>query len=145
MGPDEYGSHESADSDPEDPNDERSKGHAGLTSPVPVLQTSSALFLMKIKEELKLTQTAIQGIVECVTGITQTRLNILQTELHNVLAACGVTASSIPRLDDLFDQDGVFGRPFLGMETQHQQHKYYTTHFEFVVGAEKGGRELLYK
>ncbi len=137
------GSHEDHDSDPEDPDGELSEGSsekADLTNPMPVLQTSSALFLMKIKEELKLTQTAIQGIVEGVTGITQTRLSILQTEVNNVLEASGVSASSISGLDDLFDQDGVFGRPFLGMETQHQQHKYYTTHFQFVVGAGREGR-----
>lgn len=124
--------------DPEDPDDEISEENseqADLNNPIPLLQTSSALFLMKIKEEHKLTQTALQGVVEGVTGITQARLSILQTEVHKVLSASGISASSIPGLDDLFDQDGVFGRPFLGMETQHQQHKYYTTHFQFVVGA----------
>lgn len=97
------------------------------------LQTSSALFIMKLKEEHKLTQTAIQGIVEGVTSLTQNRLSLLCSEVSKKLGEAGVEIASIPGLNDLFDVDGVFGCPFSGLETQHQQHKYFVTHFNFVV------------
>jgi len=46
-----------------------------------MLQKSSALFLLGLKEKYKLTQVAIQGIIEGVTSITQQRISILRSQV----------------------------------------------------------------
>ena len=47
-----------------------------------MLQKSSALFLLGLKEKHKLTQVAIQEILEQVTSVTQQKLSFLK---HQVL------------------------------------------------------------
>ena len=36
-------------------------------------------------------------------------------------------------LEHLFADDGEFGHPFRGLESEYQQRKYFKTHFDFVV------------
>lgn len=45
----------------------------------------------------------------------------------------GVAQSTLSSIERLFDDSGVFGRPFLGLETQYQQVKYYSNHFGLIV------------
>ena len=45
------------------------------------LQKSSAVFLFGLKEKFKLTQVAIQEIVEGVTSLTQKRISILHSQV----------------------------------------------------------------
>ena len=96
-----------------------------------VLQKSTALFLLGLKEKHKLTQAAVQSVVEGVTSLLQQQLDILHTQVCSRLTEAGVTM--LPGLDALFSEDGANARPFLGLETQHQQLKYYKTHFNFIV------------
>ncbi len=68
-----------------------------------------------------------------MTSLTQTRLSALHSGVCSALQAAGITPSSVPGLEDLFENEGPFGRPFLGLETQHQQLSFYKQHFNFVV------------
>ena len=104
-----------------------------LSTTLSTIQTSSALFLLGLKEECKLTQTALQGVIEGVTTLSRCHLDALHAEVCSILNAAGVSPSSIPELNELFDRDGPFGRPFSGLETQHQRLRFYKTHFQFVV------------
>ncbi len=104
-----------------------------LRTTLSTIQESSAHFLIGLKEERKLTQTALQGVIEGVTNLTQTRLSVLHTEVCSTLRAAGISPSSVPGLDELFDSERPFGRPFLGLETQHQQLTFYNTHFGLIV------------
>ena len=58
------------------------------------------------------------GVIEGVTGLNQIRLLTLQDEIHRVLRDCPNLVSSV---DPLFDNEGIFGKPFLGLETKHHQ------------------------
>ena len=51
-----------------------------------MVQKSSALFLLGLKQKHKLTQVAVQEIVESMTSLTQQRLSVLkqQVELRNI-------------------------------------------------------------
>ena len=102
-------------------------------SPTSALQKSSALFLLKAKEGQKLTQVALQGIIEGVTGLNQARLDIMHSAVNRVLTEAGISPASLPGLNEIFDPSGEFGRPFLGLETQYQQLKFYQAHYQFVV------------
>ena len=58
-----------------------------ITSEIPcysqeMLQKSSAIFLLGLKEKYKLTQTAIQGIIEGFTDVTQQQISSLQSQVH---------------------------------------------------------------
>ena len=109
-----------------------SSDHSDVQTTLATLQTSSALLLMSLKEERKLTQTSLQGVVEGVTSLNQIRLSALHSEVCKALNAAGLS-SSVPGLDEIFNCDGPFGRPFLGLETQHQQQSFYKEHFQFIV------------
>ena len=50
-----------------------------------VLQKSSALFLLKAKEGQKLTQVALQGVIEVVTGLNQAQHNIMHCVVNRVI------------------------------------------------------------
>ena len=93
-------------------------------------QRSTALFLLGLKEKHKLTQAAVQSVVDGVTSLLQQRLDILHMQVRSKLTEAGVL--SMPELDALFSEDGVNGHPFFGLETQHQQQKYYRDHFNFI-------------
>ena len=49
------------------------------------LQKSSAMFLLGLKEKFKLTQAAVQEVVEGVTNLTQKRISILRSQVCDVL------------------------------------------------------------
>ena len=46
-----------------------------------LLQRSSALFLLGLKEKYKITQVAIQGVIQGVASITQQRISILKSQV----------------------------------------------------------------
>ena len=98
-----------------------------------MIQKSSALFLMGLKEENKLTQTALQSVIEGITSLNRIRLSAMHADVSRLLREADLSASSIPGLNELFNSEGPYGSPFLGLETQHQQLCFYKTHFQFVV------------
>jgi len=57
-----------------------------LVSDHSALQRSHALFLLGLKEKHKLTQVAIQDIIQSVTDITQQGLSVLKSQVCSVLA-----------------------------------------------------------
>ena len=56
-----------------------------------LLQKSSALFLLGLKENYKLSQVAVQGVLEGVTNLSQQQLNLL----HSKVAICVHSASLV--------------------------------------------------
>lgn len=96
-----------------------------------LLQKATALFLLGLKEKHKLSQAAVQSLVEGVTSLVQQRLDFLHSQVCSQLTEAGVR--SLPRLDALFRDDGANANPFWGLETQHQRLKYYKAHFNFIV------------
>lgn len=96
------------------------------------LQKSTALFLLGIKEKYKLTQVAIQGIIEGVTGLFQSHHSSLYSRVSDELLHNGTSSDLVSSLETIFE-NGPFGDPFLGLETQYQQMKFYRSHFSFIV------------
>ena len=47
-----------------------------------LLQKSSALFLLGLKENYKLSQVAVQGVLEGVTNLSQQQLNLLHSKVY---------------------------------------------------------------
>lgn len=97
------------------------------------LKRASATWLLKIKEKHKLSQVALQGMIEHVTDLFQAYLCDLHNNVKQHLENSGVDESSITSLDPLFDSDGYYGRPFKGLETEYRQLKYFKENFHMVV------------
>lgn len=97
------------------------------------LQKSTALFLMGSKEKYKLTQVALQGIIDGVTSLMKARLSVLHHQIFSVLPH-DLSEDVTDEIEGLFSaDDGTYSSPFHGLETQHQQEAFYRTHFNFVV------------
>ena len=91
------------------------------------------MFLLQLKERFKLTQGAVQNLIHGVTALHKERAIAQYTKVCQVLSSAGIDLTSVPGLDNLFGEDGVYRRPFLGLETKYLQEKYYKTHFHIAV------------
>ena len=109
---------------PEDPvdNDICSQPNTAEFQPsgVPILQSSAAKFLIKMKEECKLTQVLIDKIVTSVRGLWDQAMQGLQQWLAGLLPGD-------------FDESIFNTSLFDGIETHHLQQKYYREHFQYVL------------
>ena len=157
------------DSDDNDNNDDNGKNHTGSygifesggheqsddTFEVPcysreMLQKSSAIFLLGLKEKYKLTQTAIHGIIEGFTNVTQQQIGSLQSQVviklwlgrnnyfifvtfkvYATLNKAGITISEVEGLDNCFRETS--NHPFAGLETQYQQMQYFKKQLNLIV------------
>ena len=88
-----------------------------------IQQRSSALFLLKSKEHRRITQAAIDDIVED----WDLRLH---ARVRERLASAGIEISSIDGLQEVFED---VPSPFDGLETRHKQEKFYTESLGLVV------------
>ena len=79
-------------------------------------QRSSALFLLKLKEFRRLSQAAIDDIIQEWNGLFSHTLQRLHAEVWRTLAENGIDVSSIAGLPEIFQSAPS---PFLGLETCH--------------------------
>ena len=86
----------------------------------PNLQFSAAKFLIKTKEECKLTQVSIDKLVTSVRGLWDQAMEELQQRLAGLLP-------------DEIDESLFDTRLFDGIETHYLQQKFYREHFRYVV------------
>lgn len=100
------------------------------------LQRAAAMWMLKVKEKNKLSQMALQGIIEDVTNLIQTYLRDLNLSIKNHLKEGGVSEEVISSLDPFFSPGGKYGEPFRGLETEHRQLKYFKNCFSMVVRSE---------
>ena len=56
--------------------------HKAIQCSSELLQKSSALFLLQLKEKHKLTQVALQGVLEGVTNLNKQQLSLLHSKVH---------------------------------------------------------------
>lgn len=98
----------------------------------------AALFIMGLKEKFKLTQVAVQGIIEGMTGLVQVGRTTLDVQglissqvhlkhLQKTLSNSGVS------VDPIFSEDSTHMNPFAGVETHHLQLKFYRKHLDYRV------------
>ena len=93
-------------------------------------QRSSALFLLKLKEFRRLSQVAIDDIIQEWNGLFSHTLQRLHADVQRTLAENGIDVSSVAGLPEVF-QDAP--SPFAGLETRHMQEKFYRETLGLVV------------
>ena len=86
------------------------------------IRRSSALFLLKLKEKIRITQVAIDDIVEGCQGLFSQTLDRVQASVKAKLAELGIDLSQMNGFDDAFQH--VID-PFEGIETCHLQERYF--------------------
>lgn len=91
---------------------------------------SSALFLLKLKEHRRLTQAAIDDIVEGCTSLFQQTVETVKAGVRSHLAEHGVDSDIVSGLNDVFSK---LVDPFTSIETKYKQEKYYKENLGLVV------------
>lgn len=87
---------------------------------------SSALFLLKLKEKRRLTQTAIDDVVEGARLLFSQTAQRIRAGINEELAKNAVEIDISSIFTNLVD-------PFHGLETQFLQEKYFTERFGVIV------------
>lgn len=104
------------------------------------VRRSSALFLLKLKEQRRMSQVAIDDIVDgCKSLFCQTIFRV-QAGVSAKLADSGVDPSTIHGLDGVFED---VTNPFEGLETTYLQEKYFRNTLGLVVSVYNTLRCLL--
>lgn len=91
---------------------------------------SSALFLLKLKEHRRITQTAIDDIVEGSQSLFQQTVQTIEAGVRACLANNGIDPGDIKGLNATFQ--GLID-PFQGLESRYNQEKYYKENLGLVV------------
>ena len=95
-----------------------------------LVRRSSALFLLKLKEQRRISQIAIDEIVSGSRGLFVQSMERVQASVRAKLAETGIDPDSIVGLDlaitNVID-------PFDGIETCYLQEKYYRDHLNLIV------------
>ena len=91
---------------------------------------SAGLFLLKLKECRRLSQVAIDDIVQEWDGLFSHTVQRLNARVRERLASSSIDADSVEGLQDVF-QD--LPSPFEGLETRHLQEKYFRESLGLVV------------
>ncbi len=91
---------------------------------------ASALFLLKLKEHRRVTQTAIDDVVEGCQSLFQQTLLTLHSGVRSCLAGHGVDPDSVTGLKETFLN---YSDPFLGLENKYKQENYYKEKLGLVV------------
>lgn len=93
----------------------------------------AALWILKLKEGRRLTQSTTEEILSDVTELCSSIVLRLKNEVHSVLESADITPGNIPGLDDLFSENSSYALPFCNLQTQYKQMSYFRSHFNFVV------------
>lgn len=92
-----------------------------------------ANWILRIKECLKLTQAAMEEIMQRITDLNQFILSKVHSAVITALAESEIDARSRTQLQEIFDPNGEYGRPFKDLETSHLQLEYFKKNLGFVV------------
>ena len=87
----------------------------------------AALFIMKMKETHRLSQVAVDDVVEGSQAVFNHAVGRLQAGVRSKLSALGIDETKV---DDIFDS---LDDPFKGLETKHMQEKCFKEDLNLVV------------
>lgn len=99
--------------------------------PVGNPKKSAALFLLKAREEGKLTQTALNQVVQSTSSLCDQVVSNLKAQVIRVIQKVGLNeADQKTVLDSL---GGISCDPFEGLRTEYKQEKFYKENFNYMV------------
>ena len=90
------------------------------------------MFILKTRDYRKLTQAALDGILEDVTELLQAHIQHVLEKILDVLNSSNVGEQVVSAISSIFAEER-FSKPFLGLETEYRQNRYFRDHFGMVV------------
>ena len=93
---------------------------------------ASALFLMKLKEQRRVSQVTVDDIVSGFEGLLQQTVSRARAGVRAKLAEQGIDPVNVAGLDEVFEE---ILHPFDGLETAYKQEKYFRDSLGLVVSA----------
>ena len=93
-------------------------------------QKKSVLFLMQLKEERFLTQSAVNDVVLGCTEVFEHTLSRVRAGVSAKLSQAGIDFSDIDGIDSIFSD---MSNPFKGLESVYLQDKFISEELECVV------------
>lgn len=97
------------------------------------IKRAAAIWILKVKEKHRISQMAMQEIIQDVTELFQTCLLDLCSTLKSDLRAKNVDEEIVTSIEHHFGHDGKYGQPFRGLGTEYYQLKYFKEQFSMVV------------
>lgn len=94
------------------------------------IQHSSALFLLKLKEHRRISQVAINDIVEGTRAMVRLSAERMQAAVRANLASNGIDPDTVDGLGRALNE---VADPFEGIQTCHLQEQYYHDQLGLVV------------
>ena len=101
-----------------------------IGSDVEEVRRSSALFLLKLKEQRRISQVAVDDIVNGCKSLFCHTIVRVKAGVRAKLAESGVDPSTIDGLDSAFED---VSNPFEGLKTSYLQEKYFRDTLGLVV------------
>lgn len=93
----------------------------------------AAQFILKTRDGRKITQAAVNDILQDTRAIVEYSIDVLKHKVVNKLESLEIMSSEeISSIQDLFSSSSL-RNPFEGLETQYRQEKYFQEHFNYVV------------
>lgn len=93
-------------------------------------QRTSALFILKMKETRRLSQVAIDDIIEGYRGVFDFAIQRMRCGVDASLADAGIDPTDVPRLESVFKNRA---NPFEGLETYDAQESYFRDKLDLLV------------
>ena len=102
-----------------------------LTDQAWISPNSKALLLLKMKEDRRISQNCLDGLIADITVLLRDEILSLKNDVMSCIRK-GRDLDSIGNVDQLFAQT-LAASPFQGLETAYLQRKYFVDHFQLVV------------
>ena len=93
---------------------------------------SAALFIFKAKEERRVSQRALDGLLEDFQEICSIQKKALRDDVMKCLGDLKCSSLVITAVDQVIERSCATS-PFDGLHTAYLQQQYFQTHFHFVV------------
>ena len=103
------------------------------SSPESLMKRNSALFLMKTKNEGRLTQSALKDITNGTSDLCQQALQQLKRKVSDIVD--GDWEMQPEKKKEICTQiNAIEMTLFEGLDSEHKQEKYYRDNFGYMVG-----------
>ena len=93
---------------------------------------SNAMYILKLKEKYKLSQTTVDSILSDTEEVAQRVVSRLQQRLLTTMSEAGVNATDIPGYVEAFNAPDII-RPFNDISSEYLQDKYFLKNMGLVV------------
>lgn len=93
---------------------------------------SAALFLLRTREEGRLTQTALDQVVHSTSSLCEQVASNLKSQVSVAIQTVGLTEGDQKKVLDSLES--ISCDPFEGLRTEYKQEKFYMENFSYLVG-----------